>query len=250
MIKTYLKFQNNLFVKNLLIIVAIGTLILNLVIRVNPSAFIKVLDVGEKGVIMHPILPTTLFTICDVYLLLMFIIIIFFSIGTDFENSMEEISLVSGGLKTNKFFLRKIASLLTLYFVLYVVSFANIYFLYLDKLRGIGRLVSFKEILLLSFSTNLFIISLSLFVLFISRNITVSVSLITAYYLVEESLWRSKVTGRKGILGHLYQYSDYIKDEIYSIRITYIIVAIILLFLSYKISQRKFDLRQKLKRRL
>lgn len=242
-IKFYLKFQNNILTKNLLVIVTSITLIMNLIIRFFPKNFITVpyhfSDVSDSRTIM----PFSLFTYCDVYLLVLFVVLMFFFLGVDFDNSMEEISLASGGSRGNKFFIRKIVVLLALYFVLYLITFINIYTLYLNMLDPKDVLIPIKEIILFSFVTNVFIISLSLFILLITRNIAVSISIITAYYLIEESLWRCKVMQTNGILGHMYQYQDYADGELYSIKLIYLFISIILLFLSYKISQRKLRLR-------
>ncbi|MFL0267300.1 hypothetical protein [Candidatus Clostridium radicumherbarum] len=185
------------------------------------------------------IVPVALFKFCDVYLLILFIILIFFYIGTDFKNSMEEISLAIGGCKSNKFMFRKLISLLVVYTVLYLISFTNIYTLYISKVGGMGNLISIKEIILYSLVTNVFIISLSLFIIYISRDIAVSTSIITSYYLIEEALWRCKITQTKGILGHIYQYSDYGKGEILKVKLFYVFISIILLIFTYKISERK-----------
>jgi len=244
MIKFYLRIQNKMLTPHLLSIVTLIILLANLTIRIFPVNFISLPQSTLNNKFIARILPTSLFTYCDVYLLMLFIILIFFFLGTDYDNSMEDIALASGGSKTNKLFIRKLAAIGTLYFVLYTITFTNIYTLYLKLIYGKGVLIPLKEILIYSFTTNLFVFSLSLFILFLSRNISISISIITAYYLIEEALWRCKISQTKGILGHLYQYSDYKPGEIYSVKIIYVLVAFILLFLSYKISKRKLNLRR------
>lgn len=240
MIKFYLKIQNKIFVKNLLIIVTFFVLIFNFFIRIFPNDFIK-LDVrqGAYKTFFINIVPIELFTYCDVYLLLLFVILIFFFLGVDFNNSMEEITLAVGGSKTNKFMLKKLVSILVLYFSLYIISFINIYTIYLNLIDGRGSLIQLKEIIFYCIVTNIFIISLSLFILFLFRDIAVSVSLITFYYLIEEALWRCKITQTNGILGHLYQYYNYSKGDIYRVKLFYLAASIILLVITYKISNRK-----------
>lgn len=240
MIKFYLKIQNKIFVKNLLIIVTFFVLIFNFFIRIFPNDFIK-LDVrqGAYKTFFINIVPIELFTYCDVYLLLLFVILIFFFLGIDFNNSMEEITLAVGGSKTNKFMLKKLVSILVLYFSLYIISFINIYTIYLNLIDGRGSLIQLKEIIFYCIVTNIFIISLSLFILFLFRDIAVSVSLITFYYLIEEALWRCKITQTNGILGHLYQYYNYSKGDIYRVKLFYLAASIILLVITYKISNRK-----------
>lgn len=215
-------------------------MIFNFLIRIFPNDFIK-LDVrqGAYKTFFINIVPIELFTYCDVYLLLLFVILIFFFLGIDFNNSMEEITLAVGGSKTNKFMLKKLVSILVLYFSLYIISFINIYTIYLNLIDGRGSLIQLKEIIFYCIVTNIFIISLSLFILFLFRDIAVSVSLITFYYLIEEALWRCKITQTNGILGHLYQYYNYSKGDIYRVKLFYLAASIILLVITYKISNRK-----------
>ncbi len=238
MIKFYLKIQNNMITKNLLYIVTLFILLFNFIIRIFPKKFINASKLNNTHIQLK-IIPYKLYTYCDVYLLLLFVILIFFFLGIDFKNSMEEISLAIGGSNTNKFMLRKLIALLSIYFILYFISFVNIYTLYIKLVGNSSVFIPLKEIIFYSACTNIFIISLSLFILFLSKDIAISTTLITAYYLVEEALWRCKITQEKGILGHIYQYYDYTKSELFNIKILYIIFSTILLFLTYKISKRK-----------
>lgn len=127
MIKLYFKIQNNMLTTNLLYLITALVLIVNIAIRIFPGVFISfpVNRSFYSGRIK--IAPISLFTYCDVYLLLLFIILIFFFLGTDFTNSMEEITLAVGGSRTNKFMARKLGTILFVYLILYVISFANIY---------------------------------------------------------------------------------------------------------------------------
>ena len=238
MIKFYLRFQNNMLTKNLLYIITYLVLFFNIIIRIMPDKFIP-LSNGPAEV--GNIIPQKLYVYCDVYLLMLFIILIFFFLGSDFNNSMEEIALVVGGSRPNKFMIRKLCSILIMYAILYLISFFNIYFLYKGMIRANETLPPINEILLYSITTNIFVISLSIFILLISRDITVSTCLITAYYLIEEGLWRCKITQTNGILGHIYSYYDYGKGEILKVKLIYMLISIILLLLSYKISQRKIN---------
>ncbi|ERI93573.1 hypothetical protein HMPREF1982_01657 [Clostridiales bacterium oral taxon 876 str. F0540] len=238
MVRFYLRIQNNMLVKNLLYIVVLMVSAFNIAVRLFPQKFIYSLRRygGLNNVI---IVPKDIYTYCDVYLLLLFIILIYFFLGTDFNNSMEEIALAVGGSRTNKFMLRKLGAILGLYIILYSITFANIYSLYNKLIPGGSRLLPFNEIAFYSITTNIFIISLSLLILFITRNIAVSTSLITAYYLIEEALWRCKITQEKGILGHIYQYFDCPKNDIIKIKLFYIVLSIVFLFFTYIISKRK-----------
>ena len=193
MIKFHLKLQNNMITTNLLYAIICFVILFNILIRIFPSTFIDLSIISSYNPYLKNIIPVELFTYCDVYLLILFIVLIFFSLGVDFNNSMEEISLAVGGSKTNKFMLRKLLSMLFLYIIMYIISFINIYSLYLEFIGSKVQIMPFKEIILFSFTTNFFIISLSLLILFLVRDIAVSITIITSYYLIEESLWRCKI---------------------------------------------------------
>jgi hypothetical protein len=212
-----------------------------MIIRVFPKKFIDIpiLDYSQGALVN--IVPTSLYTYCDVYLLLLFVILIFFFLGVDFNNSMEEIALAVGGSKTNKFMLRKLATILLLYSVLYLITFVNIYTLYVQLLEGNNELVPIIEIIIYSLSTNIFIISISLLILLITRDIAVSTSIITSYYLIEEALWKCMITDKKGILEHIYEYYEFENGELIKIKLIYMLLSIAILFITYKISKRKFS---------
>jgi len=242
MIKFYFKILNRMLVKNLFCIVIFLLLIFNTIIRIFKEKFIHIPAINNSTMVIN-LIPNKLYSFCDLYLLLLFVILIFFFLGIDFKNSMEDLALSIGGSRTNKFMLRKLTIILLLYFALYFVSFVNIYTLYLTMLPGKILLTPLKEIIFYSMVTNIFIISLSLFILFLSRDAAVSTSIITAYYLIEEGLWRCKVTQKYGILGHIYQYNDYENGEILKIKLFYLLLSLILIFLTYKISKRKHVLK-------
>lgn len=243
MIKFYLKLQNNMLTKNLLLIISGLVIVLNIIIRIFPGSFIKMPNSSLNQFGYHNVIPTKLFTYCDVYLLMLFVILIFFLLGSDYRNSMEEITLACGASKANKFMLRKLLAILVLYSCLYIISFINIYTLYVNGLPKQYSLMPLTEILYSSLTANIFVISLSLFLVVLFKDIAVSTSIITAFYLVEEALWRCKITMTKGVLGHIYQYSDYKPGEMLKVKLCYILISAVLLFITYRLSQRKRRLR-------
>lgn len=239
MIKFYFKILNKMLVKNLFYIVIFLLLIFNTIIRLFKEKFIYIPAINNSTMVIN-LMPNEIYSFCDLYLLLLFVILIFFFLGIDFKNSMEDLALSIGGSRTNKFILRKLGIILLLYFTLYSITFANIYTLYFTMLPAGILLTPLKEIIFYSMVTNIFIISLSLFILFLSRDTAVSTSIITAYYLIEEGLWRCKITQKYGILGHIYQYNDYENGEILKIKLFYLLLSLILIFLTYKLSKRKY----------
>lgn len=237
MIKLYFKIQNKILVSNLLYIIIGVILLCNVAIRIYPKTFIHVPTISDETYIL--IQPIKLYTYCDVYMLMIFLILIFFSLGIDFTNSMEDICLAIGGSRINKFMVRKLTTIIIIYFILYIISFINIYSIYLKLLPSNVVMSPLKEIISYSIITNVFIISLSIFILLMLKDIYVSTAIITAYYLIEESLWRCKITQKYGVLGHIYQYNDYEVGEIIKVKLIYVLLAIMLLVISYIISKRK-----------
>lgn len=247
MIKFYMRIQNKMLGRNLLYIISIAVLLINVILRAFYKRFFPDINFGGEGSIFVKINVYKLYTYCDIYLLVLFIILIFFYLGTDFKNSMEDISLAIGGSKTNKFMLRKLGVLLLFYSFLYTITFINVYNIYMRIIPKDSTLVPLREVVFYSITTDFFIISLSLFILFLLKDIAVSTSIIIAYYLIEEGLWRCKVMQKWGILGHMYQYYEYTPGEIVKVKLVYIVLSIVLLFLTYKLSQRKTGFGLKIK---
>ena len=205
-----------------------------MLIRVFPGKFIHFRSYADLN-IAKEIVPRELFIYCDVYLLIIFIIMIIFFIGMDFLNSMASITLVSGGLRINKFMLRKIIVILLVYISLYIITYTNIYTIFLSIIGKEATLIPIWFSIKISLVSNIFIIALSLFLLFLTREVSVSIIIVVSYYFIEEYLWRCKITQGAGLLSHLYYYYDYSQSS----TICYFIAAWILLIATYFLAQRE-----------
>lgn len=241
MIKFYLYIQSKLLSKAFLYSALLVIIIFNILLRISPNSFIHIYGSSSSYGMNTKIMPLSLFAYCDVYMLLIFIIIIYFSLGMDFYNSMEEITLAIGGSKINIYMFKKFISMFAVYFPLYILTYINIYTLYSSHLKGYN-LISFHEVFFYSVVTNIFIISLSLFILFLTREIAVSLVIITSYYLLEEYLWRSKVTKEYGILGHIFCYYDASFIKLIIIKILYLAASFVLIYITLKLSGKKYAL--------
>ena len=158
-----------------------------------------------------------------------------FFIGMDFLNSMSSITLVSGGGRVNKFMLRKIAVILLVYIGLYVITYTNIYTIFFNVIGKDVSIIPFWVSIRLSFVSNIFIIALSLFLLFLTREVSIPIIIVVSFYFIEEYLWRCKITQESGLLSHLYQYNDYnIKSTL-----AYFTAACVLLVVTYFLAQRE-----------
>lgn len=238
MVKFYLKLQSRILSKGLLFVIAGLVVLFNIAIRFYPEFFIPGLNRGVASPGIIRIIPTALYSYCDVYLLLILIILLYFSIGADFYNKMGEITLAIGGSKTNKFMLKKFLSLLAVYVPIYLATYLNIYTLYQSGTQE-GYLIPFREAFFYSITANIFVIALALFILFLTRDIPLSMVLILSYYLIEEHLWRAKITKQFGILGHIYTYYEISKIGFVKIKIIYLICAVILSVITLKLAGRE-----------
>lgn len=239
MFKFYFKLQNKMLTKNLFYYIAFIVIVFNIAIRICPGKFISINKFGYAKIYDLKVIPREIFTYCDVYLLMMFLIIIFFFIGKDFNNSMEELTLCIGGSKINKFMVKKLFVIMSIHVSLYIITFINIYSIFLKFNNSYSKIMPLKEIIFYSITTNIFIISLGLFILFFTRDIAITTILITSYYFIEEALWRCKVTQQRGILAHLYQYEGYGAEYMVKTKLIYLGISVILLLITYNLSSRK-----------
>lgn len=236
MISLYYKFQNKLLVKNILNYIIVIVLMINIVMRIKPDIFIDFTNYANRNNSII-LIPQQLFSYCDVYLLGIFIIVMFFMITKDFQTSIEEITLVIGGSRGNKYILRKLLTLFIIYISLYIISYFNIYTII--ESRVTRPLMPLSHCLLFSISTNVFIIALSLFILFVTRDIIINTIIMVSYYLIEELFWLCRFTQEKGILAHVYFYNPSNYNQLLNYKIVYVIIAIILILTTYIISSRK-----------
>lgn len=238
MIKFYLKLQSRILSKALLLGIIALIVLFNIAIRLEPGYFIPGFNRMGASMGIFKVIPTALYSYCDVYLLLIFIILVYFSIGADFYNKMGEITLAIGGSKTNIFMLKKFLSLFVVYVPLYLATYINIYTLYISGTQN-GQPIPFSEVFLYSVTANIFVIVLALFILFLTRDIPVSLVLILSYYLIEEHLWRAKITRQFGILGHIYSYYESSKAGFIKIKMIYLIFSIVLAIITLKLAGRE-----------
>lgn len=238
--KFYLDISAKVLSKKFLYSVPILVVVFNFVLRLFPDTFFEDYGLLEGSVPGTIIVPKELFGYCDVYLLLLFIIIVYFALGLDFTNSMEDVTLIAGGSKLNMFMLRKFFSLLCIYVPLYIITYINVYSIYLSRLKYRADAMPLKQVIFYSVTANVFIIAMSLFILFLTREVTVSTVIIVSYYLIEEYLLRAKVMGVKGVIGQVYDYFEPSRMNIDTYKIWYIAASVPLFFLAAKLCSKKY----------
>lgn len=236
MIKFYLDIQNKILTRNILLDVLIIVMVFNIMLVIKPELIINFNSFNEVNQ-QNLLMPTELFIYCDIYMVILFVIMMFFSIGGDFNNSVYDITLAIGGSKTNKFVLKKIISMLLFYACIYLISYINIYRIFLENTSV--EVLEFSKCLFLSSTSIIFIISVSLFLIYITKSVILSSLIVISYYFVEEYLWTCRLFQEKGILSHIYFFTPHNVEKIYTSRIEYIAFSIILLFITYLISKRK-----------
>ena len=239
MLQFYLKIQSKILSRQLLCGIIVLVIMFNIALRVFPHRFIPVNGYGGLLGESLKTVPTFLYSSCDVYLLIIFIILVYFSLGVDFYNKMEELSLAVGGAKYNTYMAKKFFSLLIVYIPVYLLTYVNIYMLYKSLLTKHQMLLPFSELFMYSAVSNVFIISLSLFILFLTRDIPVSIVSISSFYLIEEHLWRAKIMQQYGILGHIYHYYSATPQDFFLYKAMYLLGSVLLIAATLKLSGRK-----------
>lgn len=184
--------------------------------------------------------PLANYTYCDVYLLTILVIAIYFSCGQDFSNSMEELSLASGKSRTNRFILMKSLYLLLIYVMVYVPTYLNLYNGYKKVIAKDLIVTPIGQAIFYSAMTNLFVISLALLILYITRSISVSIMVYSFIYIIEEFLWKSYIMRQHGILNHLWSNETSILT---SSKLCYILVSIFILYGVLKLGGRQKHMR-------
>lgn len=110
---------------------------------------------------------------------------ILFIIGMDYTNSIVDISIIAGGSKSNIYVIRKLITFLSIYIPIYFCTAINV----LIGMRIDGH-ANIKTILIYSLITQIFVISFTLLCIGVTRSISISMTLVTFGYFIQEFLWR------------------------------------------------------------
>lgn len=226
MLNYYKKHINNIFNFNFFNALFILTGILNgmllLAVKTNYINF------GHNSPVNN------LFSICDFYLLLIYVVLIIFTIGMDFKNSMSHISLSASKSKSNDYMLKKIITIISQYSICYVITLINIIYCY-NKIINEDDRVQYHLAMLIASSviTTIFVTSITIFFIVLIKDIPKTIIVVTSLYFVEEYLWRGQVTRKYGILAHRF-YWDW-RDMGFNIKVKliYLAISIALLIFSY-----------------
>ncbi|MDP4143349.1 MAG: hypothetical protein Q8936_02530 [Bacillota bacterium] len=174
-----------------------------------------------------------LFSICDFYLLLVYVVFLIFTVGMDFKNSMGHISLSASKSKSNDYMVKKIMTIICQYVICYAITLINIIYCY-GKVARKDTIQYHLEILIgSSIITTIFVTSITLFFIVLIKDIPKTTIVVISLYFIEEYLWRGQVTRKYGILAHRF-YWDW-TDMRFNIteKLVYLAVSIVLLIFSY-----------------
>lgn len=96
-----------------------------------------------------------------------------------------------------------------------------------------------KTILIYSLFTQIFVISFTLLCIGVTRSISISMTLVTFGYFIQEFLWRGKITKEYGVLAHRF-FLD-VGDDSFRVKVKlfYFILSIVFLWGFYKSIGRK-----------
>lgn len=175
-----------------------------------------------------------LFSICDFYLLLIFVVFIIFTVGMDFENSMSPISISASKSKSNDYMVKKIITIISQYTLCYALTLVNIIYCYGEMFNeDISMIYQLKILIGSSIITTIFVTSISIFFIVLIKDIPKTIIIIISLYFILEYLWRGQVTQKYGILAHRFYWD--LGNMSFNIRVkgVYLALSIILLIFSY-----------------
>jgi hypothetical protein len=226
MLKFYKKHINNIYNFNFFNALFVLTAILNgmllFAVKTNNIGF------GHNSPINN------LFIICDFYLLLIYVVLIIFTIGMDFKNSMSHISLSASKSRSNEYMVKKIITIISQYGICYVITLINIIYCYNEIINEDIRIQYPLDMLIVSsVITTIFVTSITIFFIVLIKDIPKTIIVVTSLYFALEYLWRGKVTGKYGILAHRFYWDlDNMGFNI-RVKLVYLAISIVLLIFSY-----------------
>jgi hypothetical protein len=175
-----------------------------------------------------------LFSICDFYLLLIYVILLIFTIGMDFKNSMSHISLTASKSKSNDYMVKKIITIASQYGICYIITLLNIIYCYNKVVSGSDRIQNHLPLLIgSSFITTIFVTSITIFFIVLIKDIPKTIIIVISFYFIGEYLWRGQVTRKYGVLAHRFYWE--LRDMEFNIKVKliYLTISIALLIFSY-----------------
>jgi len=226
MLKYYKKHINNIYSFNFFNALYVLTAVLNVMLLL--AAKTNHLGFG------HNLPINNLFSICDFYLLLIYVILIVFTIGMDFKTSMSHISLSASKSKSNDYMVKKIITIISQYGICYVITLINIIYCYNLIFKDESRMeYPLKMLIASSVITTIFVTIITIFFAVLIKDIPKTIIVITSLYFVEEYLWRGQVTRKYGILAHRFYWD--LKEMRFNInvKLVYLCISIVLLIFSY-----------------
>ncbi|WMJ82265.1 hypothetical protein RBU49_08460 [Clostridium sp. MB40-C1] len=226
MLNYYKKHINNIynfnFFKALFILTAVLNGMLLLAVKTNHIGF------------NHDSPINNLFSICDFYLLIIYVVLLMFTIGMDFKNSMSDISLSASKSKSNDYMIKKILTIISQYGICYIITLINIIYCYNSIINKDNKVPYHLEILILSsIITTIFVTSIAIFFIVLIKDIPKTIIIVTFLYFVGEYLWRGKATQKYGILAHRFYWEWGEMGFNIKVKLIYLALSIVLLIFSY-----------------
>ncbi|AKN31518.1 hypothetical protein Ccar_11845 [Clostridium carboxidivorans P7] len=226
MLNYYKKHINNIYNFNFFNALFILTAILNGILLL--AAKTNHINFGHNSPVNN------LFSICDFYLLIIYVILIIFTIGMDFKNSMSHISLSASKSKSNDYIIKKIITIISQYSICYVITLINIIYCYNKFIKEDNEIKHYLLMLVISSAiTTIFVTSITLFFIVLIKDIPKTIIVVTSLYFVEEYLWRGKIMQKYGILAHRFYWN--LKETGFNLKVklVYLVISIVLIIFSY-----------------
>lgn len=227
--------------KTFLILFTFTIALINIYSIVNPGTLIPVRFRPQNiGIFSNEILvPTKMFTIMDIFVLGLLILVIIYSIGIDLDNKMDDLTLTMCESNYNKYLLGKIMMILKIYIPLYIITYINMYYLIAHNALYDVKLLGLIKCIYISFTTQFFVISLTIFFMFLIRNVRAVLLSLGAYFVFIEFIIGHNFLQSMGVYSHFFIYNENIINDILSNRFLYNIFSIILLYVGIRLSGKE-----------
>lgn len=227
--------------KTFLILFVFTMLLINIYSIVNPITLIPVRFRPQNiGIYPNDILvPTKMFTVLDVVVLGLIVLLIIYSLGSDFDHEMDDLTLIISGERYNKYLIGKILMILKIYIPMYFITYLNMYFLIKRNITPGTKILSLSKCLYISFTSQLFVISLTIFMIFFIRNVRGILIGLGGYFVVVEFILGHNLFRGMGLYSHFFIYNEAIINNILNNKFIYIILGIILIFIAIRLSGKE-----------
>lgn len=209
---------------NSIVITSIIILVLNIMMILDANKFVAIYDVP---VIYPDLMYYKMSMWFNIPIILMFII----TLITDYLSSMRYLGFVGGKIKNNRSIFTKLKALSSISIILYLITIINGYLIYLNIAGDTSEVISILQVLFNTSIPLIFIVSLNVMVIVLTKANTIALAMIMAIYLIIERYYP------------ILNLFDYVTcgggfSEVFKMQIIHGVMAVFFIFVVFKKSRR------------